>query len=60
MTSMPPFTTPSDVTAVEGEVQIDGPAGITFSMTPAAASETGKRLLAASEQAERQQPGDRR
>ena len=37
--------TPSDVTAEDGEVMVDGPEGIAFSFTPEAAEETSHRLL---------------
>lgn len=36
---------PSDVTAEEGEVIIEGPDGVAFSLTPDAAMETSNRLL---------------
>jgi hypothetical protein len=39
------FETPSDVGAEEGEVVVDGPDGIAYSMTPEAAAETSDRLL---------------
>ena len=37
--------TPSDVSADEGEVIIEGPDGVVFSLTPDAAVETSDRLL---------------
>lgn len=37
--------TPSDVSADEGEVHVDGPGGAISSMTPDAAAETSHRLL---------------
>lgn len=37
--------TPSDVSADEGEVHVDGPGGAISSMTPDAAAETSDRLL---------------
>ncbi len=44
------------VSAVDGEVVLDGPDGVGLSMTPQAAAETGRRLMngaaAASRQAE--------
>jgi hypothetical protein len=46
--------TPSDVTADDGEVHIDGPGGVTVSMTPDAAAETSDRLLADATQAQGQ------
>jgi hypothetical protein len=39
------FETPSNVSAEEGEVVVDGPDGIAYSMTPEAAAETSDRLL---------------
>ena len=39
------FDTPSRVTAEEGEVVVDGPDGVAYSMTPEAAAETSDRLL---------------
>ncbi|WP_375394630.1 hypothetical protein [uncultured Sphingomonas sp.] len=39
------YDQPSDVTAEEGEVQVDGPDGVAVSMTPEAAAETSDRLL---------------
>jgi hypothetical protein len=39
------FDTPSRVTAAEGEVIVDGPDGVAYSMTPEAAAETSDRLL---------------
>jgi hypothetical protein len=37
--------TPSEVTAEEGEVMLDGPAGTAVSLTPDAALETSERLF---------------
>ena len=39
------FDRPSNVSANEGEVVVDGPDGIAYSMTPEAAAETSDRLL---------------
>lgn len=39
------FDTPSKVSAEEGEVVVDGPDGVAYSMTPEAAAETSDRLL---------------
>jgi hypothetical protein len=50
-----PYDTPSDVTAENGEVLIDGPDGIAISMTPDAAAETSDRLLHGAAQAQGQQ-----
>jgi hypothetical protein len=39
------YDTPSNVTAEDGEVLVDGPDGVAFSLTPEAAAETSDRLL---------------
>jgi hypothetical protein len=39
------FSTPSDVTAEDGDVIVDGPDGVAISFTPEAADETSSRLL---------------
>lgn len=39
------FDEPSDVEAVEGAVDIEGPDQVAVAMTPAAAEETSDRLL---------------
>jgi hypothetical protein len=49
-----PYDTPSDVSAVDGEVLINGLDGIALSMTPEAAAETSDRLLYGSAQAQGQ------
>lgn len=41
--------------ADEGLVILDGPDGVAVSMTPDAARETGRRLIAAADEAEKQQ-----
>jgi len=38
-------STPSKVTAEEGEVHVDGPDGVAVALTPEAALETSERLL---------------
>jgi len=40
----PIFSEPSDVSAVEGAVEIDGPDAVDVAMTPEAAEETSDRL----------------
>lgn len=47
---------PSSVAAEAGEVLIDGPDGVATALTPDAAEETGRRLIAAASLA-RQQAG---
>lgn len=39
------YDMPSNVTAEDGEVMVDGPDGVAFSLTPDAAAETSDRLL---------------
>jgi hypothetical protein len=41
----PVFEDPSDVQAVEGAVELDGPDAVDVAMTPDAAEETSERLL---------------
>jgi len=40
-----PYDRPSQVSSEGGEVLVDGPNGISYSMTPDAAWETGSRLI---------------
>jgi hypothetical protein len=42
---------PGVASAEQGVVLLDGPDGVAIAMTPAAAEETGRRLLAAAEEA---------
>lgn len=42
------FDKPSDVKAVEGRVEVEGPDEVDIALTPEAASETSDRLLGAS------------
>jgi hypothetical protein len=42
------------VSAVDGEVALDGPDGVGVSMTPEAAEETARRLLSGADAAKRQ------
>ncbi|HEU0044589.1 hypothetical protein [Sphingomonas sp.] len=44
-----------EASAEEGMVMLDGPDGVAVSMTPEAAEETGRRLIAAAEAARRQE-----
>lgn len=39
------YDTPSKITAEDGEVMVDGPDGVAFSLTPEAAAETSDRML---------------
>jgi hypothetical protein len=39
------YSEPSEVTAVEGDVQVDGPDDVDVALTPDAAEETSERLL---------------
>lgn len=45
---------PSDVTAVDGRVLVDGPGGVAITFTATAARETGLRLQRAADEAEGQ------
>lgn len=51
MTAQHPHDEPSDVVAEQGEVLVEGPDGVSVSLTPAAALETSDRLLKAGTQA---------
>ncbi len=57
-----PHDQPSDVSAEEGEVQVDGPDGLAIAFTPEAAEETSQRLLlgAMAAHAQRQRGADQR
>ena len=46
-----PETQPGVAHADDGVVMLDGPDGVAVAMTPAAAAETGRRLIAAAEEA---------
>lgn len=52
-----PETKPGLATAEGGQITLDGPDGVAVTMTPAAARETGRRLIAAADEADAQ-PGD--
>lgn len=47
----PPRTEPGTASAEAGVVVLDGPDGVAVAMLPDAAEETGRRLIAAAEQA---------
>lgn len=49
-----PHRSPSQVTAEQGEVHVDGPDGVAVSLTPEAAEETGRRLIEAAGKARSQ------
>jgi hypothetical protein len=51
---------PSDVTAEEGVVMIDGPDGVAVSLSPDAAAETSHRLLLGAAEAAGQQVAARK
>ncbi|WP_242095859.1 MULTISPECIES: hypothetical protein [unclassified Sphingomonas] len=46
-----PQTEPGVVSVEQGQIILDGPDGVAVAMTAAAAAETGRRLIAAAEQA---------
>ena len=50
-----PHATPSEISAEDGEVMVDGPNGVAFSFTPDAAVETSDRLLTGAAKARGQQ-----
>lgn len=58
MTPIPAFDEPSQTSAIDGEVVVEGPGGQGHAFTPAAARETGRRLEAAADAAEAQGSGD--
>jgi hypothetical protein len=49
----------AEVSALGGDVLVEGPGGITYSFTPHAAAETSDRLLAGAAKAKGQQYKDR-
>lgn len=49
-----PLADPGVASAEVGLVLLDGPDGVAIAMTPDAAAETGRRLIAAAEQARQQ------
>ena len=52
-----PEVKPGSVSVEHGQVMLDGPDGVAVAMTPEAALETGRRLIAAAERAHAHQPG---
>lgn len=51
-----PEDKPGVASAEQGQVTLDGPDGMAIAMTPAAAAETGRRLIEAARLAEQQTP----
>lgn len=49
-----PHAQPSRVNAEKGEVLVDGPNGLAFSLTPDAAQEIAQRLMTAANEARKQ------
>ena len=54
MAKMMPESEPGTASAEQGQVTLDGPDGVAVAMTPYAARETGRRLIAAADIAEGQ------
>lgn len=52
------FDSPSQVSAEDGNVIVDGPDGVAITMSPAAAEETANRLLSAVAEARSQDAGE--
>ncbi len=50
-------TKAGSVSTENGQVMLDGPDGVAVAMTPDAAAETGRRLIAAAAEASAQQAG---
>jgi hypothetical protein len=51
MVSVQAYAEPSEVTAEQGKVIVEGPGGVAITLTPEAAEETGRRLLDAASEA---------
>ena len=56
MQSVTAYAVPSEVTAEQGDVIVEGPDGVAVSLTPDAAEETARRLSQAAAEARRQRP----
>lgn len=54
MTSLSAHGEPSDVSAEEGDVIVEGPNGVAVTLTPEAAEETARRMMRAASEARRQ------
>jgi hypothetical protein len=55
-----PFSDPGIASAEDGQVVLEGPGGLAVTMTPDAAARTGRSLLEAAGEAERQRVGSQR
>lgn len=53
MSDLAPRDDPGTASAERGVVILDGPDGVAVAMTPDAATETGRRLIAAADEARR-------
>ena len=53
-----PFVEPMTVQAVDGEVVVLGPDSVAVSLTPDAAEESGRRLIAGAENARQEGPDE--
>jgi hypothetical protein len=51
------YSEPSDVTALDGTVKVDGPDAVDVGLTPDAADETGDRLIRKAHEARKQARG---
>jgi hypothetical protein len=51
MTSKELFDEPSEIQAIDGKVELDGPDGVDVALTPEAAEETADRMFRASAEA---------
>ena len=58
MTAQKAFENPGSTDAIDGEVVQQGPDGVGLSMTPDAAEETGRRLIATAAIARKQSPDE--
>jgi hypothetical protein len=53
------YAEPMRILIVDGDIVVLGPDGVGVSITPECAEESGRRLIAAAEQARRVDPGPR-
>ena len=58
MSSVGALAEASEVVAEQGDLIVEGPDGVAVTLTPDAAEETGRRMLAAASEARRQRPGE--